>query len=582
MSSHGSVPKLFPLSRRFNAGDLIGGKYRLVRQIGAGAMGAVWVAHNDLLDVDVAIKLLRVDNQRADPQRLYKRLLQEARAAARLGHPGIVRVFDFGRAEDNSPFIVMELLEGESLADVMARQRRTQPVKAVQLLLPIIDALATAHGRGIVHRDIKPENIFLSQDEYGRIQPKIVDFGVARFAEAGRSLTRSGALLGTPDYMAPEQARGELDIDHRVDIWALSTVLYELVTGYRPFGRDSANYLAVLRAIVHEPPPSILQYGIGDPALWLIIDRGLRKRQTDRWETMRVLGEALALWLYERGIVEDALGASLKTTWLESGLDGVKIDVADSPSNPAASFEPPPNSERPPPPPSRTLNPHQSVPSALDQSGLHESMNAEPGSPALLAPLSESPASVFPSGAPEARSSARWYFAALLFAVCGFGAAMWLNLIAPDSNAMPLPAPVEVQKSQLSEEPAETATQPSAAEPVVAAETSTPKVQAVPTAKTDSTATQKSSLVQQKAARAHVTTRPATSRVIVPTPRVTTQAAATATPTPTARSNATTASTQSESTSPAPRPASTTTPTEQSRSARKKSLPPTGSYDFGF
>jgi serine/threonine-protein kinase len=366
--STGSVP-LFPMTKRFGKGDLIGKRYRLVRQIGEGAMGTVWVAHNELLDIDVAIKLLRVDNRKADPTRLYKRLLREARAAARLGHPGIVRVFDFGQTEDKAPYIVMELLEGESLADLLARVPRMEVVPGIKFILPVIDALAMAHGRGIIHRDIKPENIFLSKDEYGRMQPKIVDFGVARFAEAGRSLTRSGALLGTPDYMSPEQARGEPEIDHRVDIWALAIVIYELITGRRPFARDATNYLAVLRAIVHEPAPPILNFGVGDAALWLIIERGLKKRARDRWETMRVLGEALALWLYERGEREDAIGASLKTTWLQSGFDGVKIE--------AASIPPPPSSKAPASGPRVDAGP-RIEPSVSEDDGAGELLTSEP------------------------------------------------------------------------------------------------------------------------------------------------------------------------------------------------------------
>lgn len=322
-------------------------------------MGAVWVAHNEVLDVDVAIKVLRVDNQKADASRLYKRLLREAQAAARLGHPSIVRVYDFGQTEDKSPYIAMELLAGESLADLLARKPKMDVIPAIQLLLPVIDAMATAHGRGIIHRDLKPENIFLARDEYGRVTPKIVDFGVARFVEAGRSLTRSGALLGTPDYMAPEQARGEAGIDQRVDIWSACIVLYELIVGRRPFARDATNYLAVLRAIVHENPPSILQFDVEDAALWRIIERGLKKRKSDRWETMRSLGQALALWLYERGVREDSMGASLKTTWLQAGLDGVKIETPSmfppKPEEllPESSTEPPlVGASTPPPPPS--------------------------------------------------------------------------------------------------------------------------------------------------------------------------------------------------------------------------------------
>jgi len=298
-------------------------------------MGTVWVAHNSVLDIDVALKLMRFEQFQADPKRIFRRLLQEARAAARLEHPAIVRVFDFGLTEVGSPYIVMELLHGESLAELMAREPPMEATKAVQLLLPIADALATAHGRGIIHRDIKPENLFLSTDDYGRLQPKIVDFGVARFLEGGRTLTRSGALMGTPDYMAPEQARGEAGIDTRVDIWALCVVLYELIAGFRPFGSPDANYLAVLRAIVHDDMNPAIR-GAVDDALWLILERGLRKKPHERWDTMRVLGEALALWLYERGVREDVLGASIKATWLQSGLGGVKIETASMspPANP--------------------------------------------------------------------------------------------------------------------------------------------------------------------------------------------------------------------------------------------------------
>jgi len=325
-------------------GDWIGKKYRLKELRGAGGMGTVWVAHNAVLDIDVALKLMRFEQFRADPKRIFRRLLQEARAAARLEHPAIVRVFDFGLTDAGSPYIVMELLRGESLAELLARQPAMEATKAVQLLLPIADALATAHGRGIIHRDIKPENLFLATDEYGRLQPKIVDFGVARFLEGGRTMTRSGALMGTPDYMAPEQARGEADIDTRVDIWALCVVLYELIAGFRPFGGVDANYLAVLRAIVHDEPNPQIRDIAGD-ALWLILERGLRKKTHERWDTMRVLGEALALWAYERGVREDILGASIKANWLQSGLGGVKIETASMSPPPdvggaAADFKP--------------------------------------------------------------------------------------------------------------------------------------------------------------------------------------------------------------------------------------------------
>jgi serine/threonine protein kinase len=331
-TSHGTPPEAPRPRGQPGPGDRIGERYRLKELLGTGGMGTVWVARNTVLDIDVALKLIRVEQFPGNPQRLVRRVLQEARATARLEHPAIVRVFDFGLAESGAPYVVMELLHGETLAKRIAREPRVGATWAVQTLLPVADALATAHGRGIIHRDIKPENLFLAEDEYGRLQPKIVDFGVARFLDCGCTLTRSGALVGTPDYMAPEQARGEEGIDECIDIWALCVVLYELIAGFRPFGHRNANYLAVLRAIVHDPPNPRIR-SVVDDGLWLILERGLRKKPRARWDTMRVLGEALALWLYEQGVREDILGASIKATWLQAGLGGVKIETSSmSPS----------------------------------------------------------------------------------------------------------------------------------------------------------------------------------------------------------------------------------------------------------
>jgi eukaryotic-like serine/threonine-protein kinase len=327
-----SAPARPPERTQYLPGEIIDNKYRLVRALGEGGMGTVWIAHNVVLDVQVAIKLIRLDI--ASSQRMTERLLQEARAAARLGHPGIVRVFDFGVTRHGDPFVVMELLHGETLADLIHRESRLSAISAVQLLLPIADALATAHGKGIVHRDVKPENIFVARDESERKQPKLLDFGIASFVESGNKLTLAGAVLGTPDYMSPEQARGENETDHRTDVWSFCVVLYELLTGRVPF--DGANYNALLRSIINDRPPSIVSHAAGDQPLWQIIERGLHKNVSQRWDTMRVLGEALALWLYERGVREDVCAASLKTAWLESGLSGIRIEVGSEPNLSAA------------------------------------------------------------------------------------------------------------------------------------------------------------------------------------------------------------------------------------------------------
>jgi serine/threonine-protein kinase len=296
----------------YEAGDLVSQKYRLRQLLGQGGMGSVWLATNTTLDVPVALKLIRSDVRNPDSAH---RLLNEARAAARLRHPSIVRVFDFGQTEREEPFIVMELLSGESLADRLDRERRLSSTSAVQLLLPIADALVTAHAQGVIHRDLKPDNVFLAESE-GRLRPKVVDFGVAKFElQTGKQrITQQGAVLGSPDYMAPEQALGADDIDHRVDVWAFCVVLYQSITGRSPFG--DADYRTIMLRIIEETPPPITEFAAGDDDLWRIIARGLSKEPDQRWLNMRELGTALASWLVGHEVMEDVCGHSLRAAWL--------------------------------------------------------------------------------------------------------------------------------------------------------------------------------------------------------------------------------------------------------------------------
>jgi eukaryotic-like serine/threonine-protein kinase len=284
-------------------------KYELIELLGEGGMGAIWRARHVLLDAPVAIKLLRPDQRSAE---LSERLLREARAAARLGHPAIVRVTDVGMAEDGSPFLVMELLHGQSLARLVEREGPLRPERALQMLLPIAEALAVAHRKGVMHRDLKPDNVFLALESYG-VQPKLLDFGIARFREDGRRrrLTQSGMVMGSPDYMSPEQVSGDEALDHRTDIWSFCVMLYELVTGRAPF--RAASYEAQLRAIVGRP---LLRGTIGDAELWAILERGLAKDKNRRFQTMNDLGRALASYLIGRGIQQDICGTQLETRWL--------------------------------------------------------------------------------------------------------------------------------------------------------------------------------------------------------------------------------------------------------------------------
>jgi serine/threonine protein kinase len=310
--------------RGYEPGEIIGEKYRLIRPLGQGGMGMVWVAHNTVLDVHCAIKLIDLEGSN-NAEDLAQRLLGEARAAAKLGHASIVRVHDFGKTIYGDPFLAMELLDGEDLADVLARDEKLEAAGAVQLMLPIAHALWTAHEKGIVHRDVKPENIFLTKDEEVAIQPKLLDFGIARMLDKPRKITVEGSVVGTPDYMSPEQARGERPGLH-TDMWSYCVVLYELIVGSTPF--HGANYNALLRSIIEEPPASLAGRGGADEQLWNIIEKGLRKNVDDRWLNMRDLGEQLALWLVERGVNEDITGTSLQRAWLRDPDSSGKIDIS--------------------------------------------------------------------------------------------------------------------------------------------------------------------------------------------------------------------------------------------------------------
>lgn len=310
------------LTSGHRAGDLLEGKYVLDHLAGEGSIGEVWLATNATLDMPVAIKLLRGRGaiRRAGFPTLSTEfdagLLREAKAIAKLTHPSIVRVFDFGLTDAGSPFIVMECLSGEDLRDHLGRVARMPAEEAILRLLPIAHAAHAAHVRGIVHRDIKPENIFLAQDEDGNVVPKILDFGIAQLPwhdEAGRR------VAGTLHYMAPEQAAGDPKADHRVDVYSLSIVLYELISGRTPMERTSephSHSRLTRRAHKEFQIPALGEAEGVDQELWQIICKGLEPKPEARWRSMRELGEALAGWLSRRGVVEDAQGVSLKARWL--------------------------------------------------------------------------------------------------------------------------------------------------------------------------------------------------------------------------------------------------------------------------
>jgi serine/threonine-protein kinase len=233
-------------------GDLIAGRYRLLRRIGAGAMGTVWAARHELLGRDLALKICGAGEREARASKAGRDrdlFLHEVRTVGRLRHPNVVEIVDAGEAGRDRLYLAMELLEGASLAERVAAGP-LPPGDALAVAAEICRGLAAAHAAGVVHRDLKPENVFLSRGPGGGVVPKLLDFGVAY---AGTTLPPG--VFGTPAYMSPEQALGEERIDGRTDVWALGVVLYEMLTGRLPF--EAETYLSLLPKIIEQPYPPL-------------------------------------------------------------------------------------------------------------------------------------------------------------------------------------------------------------------------------------------------------------------------------------------------------------------------------------
>jgi hypothetical protein len=273
-------------------GELIAERYELEELVGAGGMSSVYRAHDSLLERHVALKVMH--EQLITDGDHVERFRREARLAAQLSHPNIVTVIDRGEQEDRQ-FIVFEYVEGENLKSLIVREAPLPEREAVELALQIAEGLAFAHSHGLVHRDVKPQNVLLTED--GRA--KVTDFGIARSIDVHRGLTQTGTVMGTSDYISPEQARGG-PVDACSDIYSLGAVLYELLTGEVPFPGE--NFVSVAMRHVNEPAPGVRgQRPDVSPRLDAAIRRAMAKDPDDRFPSMDAFGAELRACLSDHG-----------------------------------------------------------------------------------------------------------------------------------------------------------------------------------------------------------------------------------------------------------------------------------------
>jgi serine/threonine-protein kinase len=289
-------------------GTIVAGKLRVVRMLGMGGMGAVYEVEHEFTKHRRALKMLHAEM--LEHPVVVARFIREASAAGHIGNPHIVETFDAGKLESGEPYLVMEMLKGETLADRLEKVRRLAVPELVEIIRQACEGVQAAHDAGIVHRDLKPENIFLMEKD-GKSFVKILDFGVSKFdptlTGGADGTTKEGSALGTPYYMSPEQVDGDKDLDARTDVYALGVILYQCACGKRPFKADALPKLAVL---IHEGKPAPLSERRPElPTGFVeVVHKAMARDRNARFPTPRELGAAL----------EPFSGVALDATVLET------------------------------------------------------------------------------------------------------------------------------------------------------------------------------------------------------------------------------------------------------------------------
>ena len=380
------------------------GRYRIVKFLGAGAMGEVYLAEDPQIDRRLAIKTVRLVGRPQEIEDRKKRLLREARAAGRLMHPNVVALFDAGEAA-GLLFLAFEFVEGTDLAVRLEEGRRPSLREVLRMGRQAAEALDYAHSQGIVHRDIKPSNILL--DAAGRV--KVADFGIAKMAGQSTELTMVGSVMGSPQYLSPEQIRGE-DLDGRSDIFSLGVVLYEILSGKRPFEGETITTLVY--QILHKEPPSIAELRAMPPRLEELLRRMLAKDRDERLPAGEVARELAAI---EMELSDETLSAPAGT----GPMDATRV-LTRSPSGPSGAL--------PPPPPAALRSTLGTVPASTPTApSVRPPVPGPPPPPqaSAQAPVAYAPL-VPPSGTASKRSSI-WIpvAAVLLFMMVAVGAGAW-------------------------------------------------------------------------------------------------------------------------------------------------------------
>jgi serine/threonine protein kinase len=271
-------------------GRTIAGKYRILRRLGQGGMGSVYLAEQVGIGQQVAMKFLNAGLS-MDPD-VARRFLNEAKSYARVAHPNAVNLHDFGQDEEGTLYICMEYVEGDDLKRLLSNAGRLPVHEAADIILQVADVLSYAHARQVVHRDLKPENVMVRQGMRGW-HVKVLDFGIARISDGAPRLTIQGAVAGTPRYMSPEQAMGQ-DVDSRADIYAVGVVLFELLTGQQPF--DGTSVAEIMQKQVHQPMPHLADV-VADlqlPAIDAVIQKATAKKRVERYATMEAFASDLS------------------------------------------------------------------------------------------------------------------------------------------------------------------------------------------------------------------------------------------------------------------------------------------------